>query len=481
MIPKFASLPRSQKAFARMTRDKGIDELTIVENPSYIYRPFDIYIMAPRVLTPRKKISAIVKDMDGTTTTTEELCVHSLEFMVGKICNLEKDPSRKGARIWTGFDESDHPNIIGNSTTKHVEYLIQRYGHRIDPAAFRRSYYYAALWTISQGRDPGRRAEVLAGLAAFGARDVLQEKAVRDFLARPRFDQAGAERIVHALNLKYREMPRLGTFADRVRAAIDVYYQRYHEILGAISEGRGEALSSQILHKPGAHLIEPMPGVAVFLAAVRGWLGEHLALFGEELKALLALRPRAKVTLKEMNRGIARLADLGRFFEKNPVPVAVVTSSIEYEAGIVLTEVFKILKSQAEEWPIPREKKKIIVHHFSDFNRTYHAFITASDSSEIRLKPHPDLYSLALHRMGIPREEFENVIGFEDSESGTRAIRTAGIGLCVALPFPFTKGHDLSAAAYRLEGGLPELVLKYSIFMDPKVLRKRSAMGIIRP
>jgi len=455
-----------------MAGDKGIAEYSVVENPSYIYRPLDIYIMAPRVTTPRKKISGIVKDMDGTTTTTEELCVHSLEFMVGKICNLKKDPSGKEDRRWNGFDESDHPNIIGNSTTKHVEYLIHRYGNRIDPAAFRRSYFFAALWTISQGRDPGRRGEVLAGLRAFGVQNVLRERSVQNFLSQSRFDENKAERIVNSLCRTYQGLPRLETFADRVRAAIDVYYQRYHEILGAISEGKVDALSSQILHKPGAHLIEPMPGVAIFLAAVKGWLGEHLALFGEELKTLLALRPKAKITPKEMNRGISRLACLGRFFERNPVPVAVVTSSIEYEARIVLTEVFKILKRQAEEWQIPLKKKKIIVHNFNDFSRTYNAFITASDSSEIRLKPHPDLYSLALHRMGISCEEFENVIGFEDSESGTRAIRTAGIGFCVALPFPFTGGHDLSAAAYRLEGGLPEAMLKYSLFMDPRVLRK---------
>ena len=472
MVLKFTDLSRSQKAFARMSRDKGITEYTLVENPSYIYRPLDIYIMAPRVKTPRKKISAIVKDMDGTITTTEELCVHSLEFMVGKICNPEKDPPGKEAGTWRGFDESDHPNIIGNSTTKHVEYLIQRYGDRIDLTAFRRSYYYAALWTISQGRDPGRREEVLAGLSVFGIQDILKERSVESFLRQSRFDINEAEKIARALCRKYQELPLLETFADRVRAAIDVYYQRYHEILEAISQGKGDALSSQILHKPGAHLIEPMPGVAIFLAAVKGWLGEDLALFGGELKGLLKQRPKAMIPPKNLEQGIARLGSLGRYFEKNPVPVAVVTSSIEYEARIVLTEVFKILKRQAEEWPIPQKKKKTIIQRFSDYNRTYNAFITASDSSEIRLKPHPDLYSLALHRMGISREDFENVIGFEDSESGTRAIRAAGMGLCVALPFPFTRGHDLSAAAYRLEGGLPEAMLKYSLFMDPKVLRE---------
>jgi beta-phosphoglucomutase-like phosphatase (HAD superfamily) len=90
----------------------------------------------------------------------------------------------------------------------------------------------------------------------------------------------------------------------------------------------------------------------------------------------------------------------------------------------------------------------------------YDAILTASDSSEIRLKPHRDLYSIALHRLGLSPDDFDAVLGLEDSESGLIAIRGAGIGLAVAVPFAQTRGHDLAAAAKINHGGLPELMFE---------------------
>ncbi|MBN1900816.1 HAD family phosphatase [Candidatus Sumerlaeota bacterium] len=459
--PKFSDLVRSLKTLEQVSANLETNEFTIVANPSYVYRPYDIYVMAPKVNTPRSRLTAIVKDMDGTTTTTEELCVHSLEFMVGRMANLDK---QKG---WKGLDHvKDLPHIIGNSTTRHVEYLMETYGDRIDLSSFRRSYFYAVLWTLQQGRDPGRREEVLSGISAFGLRETLRDDAVKRFLSQKEFEGSEAWKIVDSLNNRFSGTPRLDSFNDKVRAAIDVYYQRYHEILAAISQGKGGRLSKQILQNPDARLIEPMPGVAVFLAAVKGWLGEELGRFGDILCEELKQRPKTKVSSEEIQKGIALLPKLGEFLERHPLRVAVVTSSIEYEARIVLSEVFKILYRQAESWDISPDRKEKTLERFVDFNKTYDAFITATDSCEIRLKPHPDLYSLALHRMGVPREDFDAVIGFEDSESGVRAIRAAGVGLCVALPFPFTTGHDLSAAAYVLDGGLPEVLIKYSLFLD---------------
>jgi beta-phosphoglucomutase-like phosphatase (HAD superfamily) len=98
--------------------------------------------------------------------------------------------------------------------------------------------------------------------------------------------------------------------------------------------------------------------------------------------------------------------------------------------------------------------------------------ITASDSSEIRLKPHRDLYSIALHRIGLGPEEFDQVIGFEDSESGTIAIRAAGVGCCVAVPFAETAGHDLSAASHIAKGGVPEAMLLEQLFLRPEALSR---------
>jgi phosphoglycolate phosphatase-like HAD superfamily hydrolase len=461
---KFTDIEGAENAIARISKELGAPDFTIVRNPSYVYRPFDVYIMAPAVKTPRKKLYAIVKDMDGTTTTTEELCVHSLEFMVGKISG------REAGKGWKGLEQADHSHIVGNSTTKHIEYLINKYGKDIEPKAFRESYFRAVLWTLSAGKDPGRKEEILANLSNFGLSNLLLQPDVTSFIKDGSFDEIRIEKIMDSIINLYPAMPVLEAFEDQVRAAIDVYYQRYHEILAAIDQGTGEAICRTILPDAGSHLIEPMPGVAYFLATVKGWLGEDLSLFGEELKELIRIKEKANVTEEEIAEGISYLSSLGRYFEKNPLRVSIVTSSIAYEARIVLSEVFKVLYQEAESWPIKEERKKIILEHFSDYRKTYDAFITASDSSEIRLKPHPDLYSLALHRMGVSKANFDSVIGFEDSESGTRAIRTAGIGLCVALPFPFTEGHDLSAASHILDGGLPEAILKYSLFLDRSIL-----------
>lgn len=143
---------------------------------------------------------------------------------------------------------------------------------------------------------------------------------------------------------------------------------------------------------------------------------------------------------------------------------AIVTSSIFYEADIVLREVFKVIYSELNHLLKDSEFKTEILTHFKDYNLYYDAVITASDSSEIRLKPHRDLYSIALYRLNIPQEKFNEVIGFEDSESGTIASRAAGIGLCIAVPFAQTSGHNFKAATYVCKHGVPEVLLKYNLF-----------------
>jgi beta-phosphoglucomutase-like phosphatase (HAD superfamily) len=70
------------------------------------------------------------------------------------------------------------------------------------------------------------------------------------------------------------------------------------------------------------------------------------------------------------------------------------------------------------------------------------------------LKPHRDLYSIALHKLNVSQKTtLSKVIGFEDSESGTIAIRAAGIGKCIAVPFAETSGHNLDAATHICNDG----------------------------
>lgn len=156
---------------------------------------------------------------------------------------------------------------------------------------------------------------------------------------------------------------------------------------------------------------------------------------------------------------------LGTIFEGYPAKVGIVTSSIYYEANIVISEVMNAIREEIKEWPISDAKKKFLLGKFSSYANVYDAFITASDSSEIRLKPHPDLFALALHKLSVPKDEYNSVIGFEDSESGTIAMCAAGIGFCVAVPFADTERHDLSAASYISKGGIPEVILQKGIFL----------------
>ena len=74
----------------------------------------------------------------------------------------------------------------------------------------------------------------------------------------------------------------------------------------------------------------------------------------------------------------------------------------------------------------------------------------------------------------ITPDEYDRVIGFEDSESGVIAIRAAGVGCCVALPFAQSAGHDLSAAVHVLTGQIPEALLNHNAFLSPQALRQDS-------
>jgi len=358
----------------------------------------------------------------------------------------------------------DYPHIIGNSTTRHVEYLIHTYRDKIRPEPFARSYMEAAAWTLAFGRDPGRRAEVENNIANLGLNGLREDRDFRALLVAKSLATEDARQRLDRLARRHTAAFRTQDTTAIVRAAIDVYYYRYHEILSQVSEGRGAALSREILQQEGAHLIEPMPGVAVFLCLVRGWLGADAERLFDVAAEPLRRKKGARPEALESCRGV--LGALSRKFAERPVRVAVVTSSIEYEARIVLDEVFRVIREQIAQWPLAARRREALAARFASPQAYYDAMITASDSSEIRLKPHRDLYCIALHRLGIAPADFDQVAGFEDSESGTIAIRAAGVGCCVALPFKDTARHDFRAASVIAKGGLPQIMLKHRLFLD---------------
>ncbi|MCX6149266.1 MAG: hypothetical protein NTX22_01935 [Ignavibacteriales bacterium] len=454
MIKKFVN----EEEAAELISKQGF-EFAVIHNPEYIYPPIELYPLAKKITTPREKLSAIVMDMDGTTTTTEELCIHSLEYMVRQISGKLTKES------WKGLDPIiDYPNIIGNSTTKHVEYLITRYNNFIDKDAFCKAFFHAALWTLILGQDKNRKDEVTNTLINLGCKDALTDEKLNYYIANVEFTGSKAIIITNYFFNKFGNNFTINSLNDSVRAAIDIYYQRYHEILELINKNGSEHLKLELLENKEKPLIEPTPGVGIFLALIKGWLGEEIEYLMDELILEFKLKQQNNFVLDKEKVKI-NLLRISKMFQADPLKIAVVTSSIFYEANIVMGEVFHILLQQVDKWNVSPERKKFIKEKFTDYNNVYDAFITASDSSEIRLKPHRDLYSIALYKLGIPKVKFEEVVGFEDSESGTIAIRAAGMGLCVAVPFAKTKGHDMNAATYVLNGGLPETLIKHNLFI----------------
>jgi len=437
----------SSREAARRLEGRG-GEVALVRNPAYVHPAIELCPLAPRITGPVPQLLGAVMDMDGTTTTTEPLCLHSLETMVRRITNR---PTRAD---WPGLDrEADYPHVIGNSTTRHVEYLVNAYGKHVHKGALAASLLEAVVWTLMEGKDARRRVEAAATMNALNwgpaMAEAIADASVRDPALRAARLRVLAGRRAEELHV---ESP-----ADLVRAALEIYFYRYHEILSGLARGEGERLAQEVTG--GRRLIEPMPGVGVSLALVKGWLGRAAGEFYEGLRAHLP--EDAPLPAPGVCR--ARLEALGERFQARPLRLAVVTSSIEYEADIVLGEVFSVLREEAARWPVKRE----LAERFDDPREFYDAVVTASDSSEIRLKPHRDLYSIALHAIGVGPEDFGAVAGFEDSESGVVSIRAAGVGLCVAVPFTDTEGHDFSAAAHVLPGGLPQALLEYNLFIEP--------------
>lgn len=413
------------------------DNFTIIKNPDYVFPDYEVVPIANK-LNSVNEITALVMDMDGTTTTTEELCIHSLEFMIRRMSGLFSKEE------WEGLDHTkDYPNIIGNSTTKHVEYLIASYQNLLNSKNIIDSFIDSAKWTFEFGKDQKRFEEVKLNIKQFGLSETINSSN-QEFIFPDRFNDLSN--------------------TDLVRVGIDIYYQRYHFILQRIMNGESSKVSSELFNDPHKHLIEPMQGTSILLALTKGLLGE------EADKVIDLLLEDYKIKSGKMFSGNIieaknNLKKLGLFFEKYPLKIAVVTSSIFYEADIVLSEVFKLFVEQINIFPISSDRKEKIKSAFSSYNNFYDTVVTASDSSEIRLKPHRDLYSIALHQLNIPKNKFNQVIGFEDSESGTIAIRAAGVGLCCAVPFAHTSGHNLEAASHSCDGGIPEVILNHNLFL----------------
>lgn len=425
------------------------DEFVLISNPQFVHPEFEIIPLAKKVHQPERLVAAVM-DMDGTTTTTEELCVESLEFMIRKMSGLITK------ELWSGLKQSDYPNIIGNSTTKHIEYLIQTYHHLIDKNETVNSFIESVRWTIVVGKSEQRKKEVLDLLKSF---NIYEQDLILNFR-----NEQGLETSSELVKIKNSIESKidLDNFSNLVKVGIEIYYQHYHQYLLSLDKNE-KSISSK-------KLIEPLPGVAIFLALVKGLLGEEAGNLSDKLIEDFKRKNPERTEDFNLEAVKDKLIKLGIYFEKNPLKIAVVTSSIFYEAHIVLNEVFNQMKLEILNWNISEQRKSKLIEKFSSYQSFYDAVITASDAYEFRLKPHRDLYSIALYRLGISKNDFDKVIGFEDSQSGTIAIRAAGIGCCIAVPFPQTQNHNLEAASYILLNGLPEFIINHNCLINQERL-----------
>lgn len=455
MKKKFANKKEAKQLISKLG-----DEFALVKNPVYIHPEYELYPLAPKIKKPVETLAASVMDMDGTTTTTEALCIYSLEFIIRKLSG------KMTAEQWKGLDPvKDYPHIIGNSTTKHVEYLIEKYQKTFKLDLIIKSFFYAAGWTIVYGKDAKRKEEVIQNLNDLNCSALLNDQRLIKLNPSSLPDDEDEAQISDYLFAQYRAKFKKPDFNSLVRIGIDVYYQRYHEILERIKLGEGKFIAEKLFGDPEKHLIEAMPGIEIFLPLIKGLIKSDEKIFFKQLLLDYELKSGKKFPEKSISKAEKSFDKLCSYFRENPLKVSVVTSSIFYEADIVLREVFKIISSKLDKIIPDTELKPKLLKYFNDYRNYYDAIVTASDSNEIRLKPHRDLYSIALYKLNVPREKFNQVIGFEDSESGTIAIRAAGIGLSIAVPFAETSGHNLKAATYICKGGLPEVILKHNLFL----------------
>jgi len=156
---------------------------------------------------------------------------------------------------------------------------------------------------------------------------------------------------------------------------------------------------------------------------------------------------------------------LAEHFRRQPSKLSLVTASIAYETHACMKEVIAVMAQRVQEWPVPAATKDRLAANLASYLDVFDGFVCATDAWEARLKPHRDLYSLALFQMSIPKADYRYCIGLEDTEPGIIALRAAGIGCAIALPNHDTRRQDYSAATAVVRGGLPELMLARNLML----------------
>ncbi len=454
-IADYLSPEEAAREIIRTAAELNTDELVAVHNLGFVPHQSELYFLVPKSPLPLAGITAFAVDMDGTSTTTEPLALHSLEFMVRRLTG------KRTRAEWAGLDSvRDIPFVIGNSNFRHTEFLMKQYAADIDPGCFRDSFFEAMLWTLSAMDDRQRRDDVKTNAINCGLEPVLHDS---DFLnaiqTAPQDDELCAE-LVKPFIQRFGSLFHPRHFTAQVSAAMDIYYHRYHAILRRMERGDSKEIAFQLLGDENQRLVAPMPGYGIFLCLVKGWLGEDAVSLAPLLRAAHVKDPKPR----EGDTTIFRA--LLSYFKRNPARTSLVTASIAYEAHVVMKEVVQVIRDEVSTWPIPPSLQAALREKLADYRAVYDGFVTASDSWEARLKPHRDLYSIALHEMSVPKPAYPQCVAIEDTEPGILSARAAGFGVTVALPNHDTNLQNYEKASIELHGGLPELILDRHLLLD---------------
>ncbi|MCU7494391.1 MAG: hypothetical protein HF314_04645 [Ignavibacteria bacterium] len=436
-------------------------EFAVVHNPALVYPETELLPLAPKITAPQKELSAVVLDLEGAACTTVDLRLHSLEYVIRSISGrLSRDE-------WKGLDPLlDYPNLLGISVSEQIRYLIQRYHNFIKSDQMKDAYFNSVLWTSILSHDEERKLEAGHSLEYFGLQDMLKDSKFNELVIQKEFNKYNSNIITNYFVHKYGSLLNLQNFENSIRAAAEIFYRHYHQTLELIKYGEGSNLAEKLTGKSDMPLIRPLASVSLLFALVKGWLGEEVDYLFDELNQELKLKSSQVYRISSPAEARLKLKKLGRHFETHPVKIALATSSASYEAGIVLEELFNVISHEIRKWKLPQAKKDLLLGKFSDFRNVVDVFVTGSQSSKMRPKPHRDLFSLALGKLGLPRSMFHQVLGFEDSENGIIALRASGIGLAAAVPFAKSTRNDFSAAAFILPGGISEAILNHDLFIS---------------
>ncbi|HNQ22921.1 MAG TPA: hypothetical protein PKK06_07495 [Phycisphaerae bacterium] len=459
-LAEYLTTAQAGPLLQRMQADLAAGPIARVRNLEYVYAPCALYPLAPVPPLPLPRVRAFTVDMDGTSTTTEPLALHALEYMVRCATGrLTRDQ-------WPGLDpQHDYPHVIGNSNYRHTEFLLTRYRALLDPAALAAAFLEALVWTLTNVPDPQRRREITRNARQCGFAALLADTQFQRLTADAPLDWDGAAAATAFWRDRYAPALRAASFSQLVSVALDVYYYRYHGLLALSARHDREGLQRALPDVLPDGLVAPMPGYDVFLPLVKGWLGADARALFEPLRAGLLASGCGPGDLRQLDAGEQSLVRLAQYFEQHPARVALVTASIGYEMHAVIKELLAVLVRRVAAWPVPPACRERVAASLADERLVYDALICASDACEPRLKPHPDLYSLALYELGVPRAAYTECIGLEDTEPGIIALRAAGIGCAVALPNRDTTGQNYTAAARVVRGGLPELMLIHNLLV----------------